>query len=342
MRVVSGKSSTEQKAKLKSPARTRRTNNDDAAGRTRKLCGSAVAISLLDMPEGVRSRHQARQRDGRTENQSWNAHSGPTRGRATFRNRVCSAHNIVVVALIGFLFVICLSLVAHFDGVLPAPRGLDTPLQEYSEARARAHLNTIVDFGVRTVGSKSNEVDTVKFLLDEVSKLQQEADEVQQKADDSSHDNPLKVLVDVHRPSGAFSSDFLEGFTNVYHNVTNVVVLIEGTAPAAEQRSVLVNAHFDTALGTPAASDDAVMIASMLEIARNVIHGPRLRHSVIFNFNGAEETNWMAVRTSFFLFFLQLGYSMPCCGVGVCCTHKFTPSFSKVDTEPHQLKRRAL
>lgn len=111
--------------------------------------------------------------------------------------------------------------------------------------------------------------------------------------------NPVKVQVDVQRPSGAFSSGFLEGFTNVYHNVSNIVVMIEGTDNSEKQKSLLVSAHYDTAIGTPAASDDAVMIATMLEIMRNVIHGPRLRHTIIFNLNGAEETNWMAVSYCF-------------------------------------------
>ncbi len=157
-------------------------------------------------------------------------------------------------------------------------------------------------FGVRTVGSQANEVATVEYLVNEVHKLQEEAAQVAATAATgtstaSEQQHPLRVSVDVHRPSGAFSSGFLEGFTNIYHNVSNVVVLVEGTASEEQQRSVLVNAHFDTALATRAASDDAVMVASMLELIRNVIHGPRLRHSVVFNLNGAEETNWMAVRT---------------------------------------------
>ena len=259
---------------------------------------------MPDTP-AVRSRYQAR--DGRGS--SSNSHGADRRSgrpgnpgdRAAFRNAACSTHGLLVVAMISALFAVSIGLVSYFDGVLPAPRGVDTPAAEYSEGRARRHLDNIVGFGVRTVGSVANEIETVDYLLQEVAELQSEADTVSKERASNHNDPthaPLKVLVDIHRPSGAFSSDFLEGFTNIYHNVSNVVVLIEGTAPPSEQRSVLVNAHFDTALGTPAASDDAVMIASMLELIKNLIHGPRLRHSVIFNMNGAEETNWMAVRTA--------------------------------------------
>ena len=43
---------------------------------------------------------------------------------------------------------------------------------------------------------------------------------------------------------------------------------------------MLVNAHYDSALGTVAASDDAVMIAVMLEVARVLVHSAPLPHAV--------------------------------------------------------------
>ena len=47
------------------------------------------------------------------------------------------------------------------------------------------------------------------------------------------------VFTEVHRPSGAFSHPtFLNGFTNVYDNVTNILVLVPGYAPDEEQRTV--------------------------------------------------------------------------------------------------------
>ena len=294
---------------------------------TSLVCCATKVVNMAS----VRSRHQAR-RPGGDDGQATDTLKSSSNGSAPQRvvdGKMRSAFNVGVVGLLVALFALCLGLVAHLDGALPTPRGADIPADEYSEARARVHLESIVGFGVRTVGSVANEVTTIEYLLEEVAKLSKEADEVQaandvdeaagattpKSAQHHLHPPPLKVLVDVHRPSGAFSSDFLEGFTNVYHNVSNVVVLIEGSAPRSEQRSVLVNAHFDCALGTPAASDDAVMVASMLEVMRNVIHGPRLEHSVVFNMNGGEETNWMAVST------LGHVYARACVRVCVRCAY---------------------
>ena len=66
---------------------------------------------------------------------------------------------------------------------------------------------------------------------------------------------------------------------------------------APKRNALLINAHYDSALGTVAASDDAVMVALMLEVAENVVksaaeEGTLLPHAIVFNFNGAEETNW--------------------------------------------------
>ena len=66
---------------------------------------------------------------------------------------------------------------------------------------------------------------------------------------------------------------------------------------APKRNALLINAHYDSALGTVAASDDAVMVALMLEVAENVVKsaaegGTLLPHAIVFNFNGAEETNW--------------------------------------------------
>lgn len=82
----------------------------------------------------------------------------------------------------------------------------------------------------------------------------------------------------------------------MYKNVTNVVVRVShalktdaGTVSNTDH-AVLISAHYDSALGTAAASDDVANIANMVEILRALSHSPPLKHAVIFNFNGAEET----------------------------------------------------
>lgn len=60
----------------------------------------------------------------------------------------------------------------------------------------------------------------------------------------------------------------------MYTNVTNIIVRLScPESPAnpsreCENNAVLLNAHFDTTLGSPGASDDGSGIAIMLEIIR--------------------------------------------------------------------------
>jgi len=60
----------------------------------------------------------------------------------------------------------------------------------------------------------------------------------------------------------------------MYTNVTNIIVRLSCPESAAhpsrecENNAVLLNAHFDTTLGSPGASDDGSGIAVMLEIIR--------------------------------------------------------------------------
>ena len=56
--------------------------------------------------------------------------------------------------------------------------------------------------------------------------------------------------------------------------------------------AVLISAHFDSAIGSPGASDDGAQVAVALEVARLLATGawaPTLPRAVILLFNGAEE-----------------------------------------------------
>ncbi|KAG8237640.1 hypothetical protein J437_LFUL013618, partial [Ladona fulva] len=82
------------------------------------------------------------------------------------------------------------------------------------------------------------------------------------------------VEVDVQRVSGSFSLRFLDGLTNVYHGVQNVIVRVSHkTRPSAHS-----------------ASDDGASCAIMMEILRVVSQSSEpLVHNLILLFNGAEE-----------------------------------------------------
>ena len=193
--------------------------------------------------------------------------------------------------LSGLLYVILLTFYLAMilfvylgDARLPNPLPATIPPSQFSEARARAHLQSMLSWGIRNTGSPANEVYTARYIVSELAAIRDSA-------------LPGWVLeIDVQRPSGSFDLNFLGGFTSSYQNVTNILARLyyrsPDDPPSIDRRAVsfLVSAHFDSALGSPAASDDAANIASFLEIARNLAHSAPLPHAVLFNFNGAEES----------------------------------------------------
>ncbi|XP_022429380.1 endoplasmic reticulum metallopeptidase 1 [Delphinapterus leucas] len=147
---------------------------------------------------------------------------------------------------------------------------------EFDARQARDYLEHITSIGPRTTGSPENEILTVRYLLEQIKLI-----EVQSN---SLH----RISVDVQRPTGSFSIDFLGGFTSYYDNITNVVVKLEPRDGA--QHAVLANCHFDSVANSPGASDDAVSCSVMLEVLRVLsTSSEALHHAVIFLFNGAEE-----------------------------------------------------
>uniref|UniRef100_A0A8C4LZM5 Endoplasmic reticulum metallopeptidase 1 n=1 Tax=Equus asinus TaxID=9793 RepID=A0A8C4LZM5_EQUAS len=155
-------------------------------------------------------------------------------------------------------------------------RGAPGHRGEFDAGQARDYLEHITAIGPRTTGSPENEILTVHYLLEQIKLI-----EVQSS---SLH----KISVDVQRPTGSFSIDFLGGFTSYYDNITNVVVKLEPRDGA--QHAVLANCHFDSVANSPGASDDAVSCSVMLEVLRVLsTSSEALHHAVIFLFNGAEE-----------------------------------------------------
>ncbi|XP_019621135.1 PREDICTED: endoplasmic reticulum metallopeptidase 1-like [Branchiostoma belcheri] len=182
-----------------------------------------------------------------------------------------------VYALIAVFFTAILLVVFIAAKQLPAARtDADTPATEFSEERARRHLDAITAFGPRVAGTYQNEVQTVGYLLREIEKIQ--------RAAKPSH----KIEVDVQRPTGYFTLDFLSSFTHYYDNITNIVVRLSPKKPS--RHSLMINAHFDSTMGGPGASDDAASCASMLEVLRVLSQADTpLKNSIIFVLNGAEE-----------------------------------------------------
>ncbi|MGH0151082.1 UNVERIFIED_CONTAM: hypothetical protein FKN15_052637 [Acipenser sinensis] len=147
---------------------------------------------------------------------------------------------------------------------------------EFNAVRARKHLEHITAVGPRTVGSPENEILTVNYLLEEIEKIK------------AGSNKAHTISVDVQKPTGSFTIDFLGGFTSYYDRVSNVVVKLEPKRGA--KHAMLANCHFDSVANSPGASDDAVSCSVLLEALHSMSNlSTPLRHAVIFLFNGAEE-----------------------------------------------------
>lgn len=112
-------------------------------------------------------------------------------------------------------------------------------------AQSRRHLEQITSVGPRPVGSQENEVLTVGYLLEQIEHIRVE-----------TAAGPHQLTVDVQRPTGSFSIDFLGGFTSFYDRVTNIAVRLEPKGGA--QHLMLANCHFDTVANSPGQKTRAI------------------------------------------------------------------------------------
>ncbi|XP_055523743.1 endoplasmic reticulum metallopeptidase 1-like [Wyeomyia smithii] len=143
--------------------------------------------------------------------------------------------------------------------------------------RAYKDLKILNDFGPRPTGSYANEVLAVDFLVRELSYIDQLKNKNQ------------KLIVDKQIISGGYVGVYMnKSATSVYRNIQNVVVKLVGTN---SNQTLLLNCHFDSVATSPGASDDLSGCAVMLEILRVMSRQSSINlYSIIFLFNGAEET----------------------------------------------------
>lgn len=76
--------------------------------------------------------------------------------------------------------------------------------------------------------------------------------------------------------------------------IANVIATLPGAAGGGD--AVLLTAHYDTVPASPGASDDAVGVATLLEVARVLAHGPRPARDVAFLLSDGEEIGLVGAR----------------------------------------------
>jgi hypothetical protein len=80
---------------------------------------------------------------------------------------------------------------------------------------------------------------------------------------------------------------------HVAGTVTNIVARLPGTASTG---AIAFNAHYDSVASSPGASDCGSCVAAVLETARSLRAGPRLRNDALFVFTDGEENQDIGAR----------------------------------------------
>ncbi|KAI3383463.1 hypothetical protein SNEBB_007468 [Seison nebaliae] len=185
------------------------------------------------------------------------------------------------------LLIIVLALyLAHWNyNRLPSIKEIEEKrIVDFSEKRARRHLETICSFGPKPTGSYNNEKLTYQYLVGELRKLIVLFDDMLEK-----NENSLELSGSIS--SNSYQLAFLDSFNSIYDNVQNIAIRL-GPLNDTNSKSFLLNVHYDTIVGTVGASDNTVNVAIALELMRTLIYrlpNERMKYSIIFNFNGAEE-----------------------------------------------------
>ena len=165
--------------------------------------------------------------------------------------------------------------------VVPTPLPANAPPGLFAEGRALATTSYLADtIGHRQVGTSGDEK-AAKYLYSQAKRI---------AIDARPHRPDLQVTDEKEIVSGALSNQRVFGFeiANVYNGLTNIILRVapketasskapekqpqqDTTQARSPPRSVLVNAHYDSTIGSPGASDAASCVGIALEIARTIV-----------------------------------------------------------------------
>ncbi|KEI41749.1 uncharacterized protein L969DRAFT_15765 [Mixia osmundae IAM 14324] len=172
---------------------------------------------------------------------------------------------------------------------LPTPnQALVSPVtghSQFSEARALDVIKYLSeDVGYRIVGTKQM-VEAVDYLLEQVRDLQRQLAA-----------SPLAGMHQIEvwhqKDDGAHLFDFMnKKVWKKYYQLDNVIVRLSDGTEESKRNAILVNSHLDSTLPSPGAADDGAGVGVMLETLRVMSSTDRrLYNSIVFLFNGAEES----------------------------------------------------
>ncbi len=156
---------------------------------------------------------------------------------------------------------VCLLVIAGFSSMTrPSPKGADTPLADFSAARANTHIFEIAD-EPHPMGSSALRL-VEAYVAGQLVGMGLEP-EVQ------AIDVP-----DYFGPPGGTTT------------VRNLMAVIPGTRPS---RAIALVAHYDTHPDTAGANDNSAAVAVLLEAARATVAGERPMNDIVLLFTDGEE-----------------------------------------------------
>ncbi|EEB08932.1 peptidase [Schizosaccharomyces japonicus yFS275] len=156
---------------------------------------------------------------------------------------------------------------------------------QMSEANILKHTYELADrIGYRILGTIEQEI-ARDYVLNEIHALQKQLQE-------SEYANLHEMEVFVEEGDGAHRFDFMNKVViKKYHKLRNLVVRLSDGTDESKENAILINAHIDSTLPSPGATDDAMAVGILLEALRVLSQQPqRLAHSIVFLFNDAEES----------------------------------------------------
>jgi hypothetical protein len=171
-----------------------------------------------------------------------------------------------------FLFLVLLaSLVTYLSQQPPNSLPLSTPAAEFSAERAFRHVEALAH-EPRPVGTAAH-FQARNYIVGEL------------KALGLSPQIQKATVVD---PKSAVDPKMVVAGT-----VQNVIARLDGTSG---NKAILLISHYDSVATGPGASDDASGVATLLETARALEAGSRLKNDVIFLFTDGEEVDLLGAQ----------------------------------------------
>lgn len=149
---------------------------------------------------------------------------------------VKTSHFLGVLGLIVVVFALVILVERRLPPALKIADEAQHPDRFIAE-RAYNLLRNLTSLGPRIAGSYTNDVLAVNLLKQEIDFIMKEAKDIH------------VIEVDVQKVNGSFNLEFLDGLTNVYRDLINVVVKIGSKIDSPH--SLLVNCHFDTVVESP-------------------------------------------------------------------------------------------